>query len=134
MAFSILVGLGLDYDLFLSLRIAEFRRLGFSNTASIRKGVYKTGSIITGAGLIMAIAFFGLTLSSTLTLIEFGFMLCFAVLFDTFLVRTIFLPALLHILGEANWYPSRMPKQCKGDLDQEGEDDDLPRQEAYSFR
>jgi hypothetical protein len=43
MAFSILVGLSLDYDLYASLRIAEFRALGYSSTSAIRKGAWKTG-------------------------------------------------------------------------------------------
>jgi len=135
MAFSILVGLGLDYDLFLSLRIAEFRQLGFTNTAAIRKGVYKTGSIITGAGLIMAIAFFGLMLSSTAVLLEFGSMLMFAVLFDTFIVRTVFLPAVLHLLGAATWWPGKRPTPTKGDLDADGEEPrDEPQQHNFAFQ
>lgn len=88
MAFSILVGLGLDYDIFLYSRVQEFRQLGYSNTASIRKGVYKTGAIITGAGIIMAIAFAGLMLSAELVLNIFGFMLCFAVILVTTHIHT----------------------------------------------
>lgn len=134
MAFSILIGLGLDYDLFLSLRIREFRREGFTTTAAIRKGVYHTGSIITGAGVIMGIAFFGLMLSSTMCLLEFGFMLCFAVILDTFIIRTVFMPAIMHLLGEVNWWPSKaMPQPNKIDLDQAGEEA-MERNDEYSFR
>src|SRR5690606_38026411 len=63
MSFSIMVGLGLDYDIFLISRIVEYRALNFYTSASVVKGVYKTGSIITGAGIIMAIAFSALSFS-----------------------------------------------------------------------
>lgn len=124
MAFSILIGLSLDYDVFLLARVIEYRRLGFSNTASIRKGIYKTGSIITGAGIIMALAFAGLMLSSELALNSFGFMLSFSVLVDVFFIRTMLVPALLHLAGEVNWWPSRMPRQVKGDLDPDADEDE----------
>ena len=73
---SIPVGLGLDYDLLLSFRIAEFRALGYTSTSAIRKGVWKTGSVITGAGVIMSIAFAGLMMSSTAVLFEFSANIC----------------------------------------------------------
>ncbi len=53
MSLSILVGLGLDYDLFLFLRVQEYREAGFTTEAAMRKGLYRTGSVITTAGLIM---------------------------------------------------------------------------------
>jgi RND superfamily putative drug exporter len=104
MSFSILVGLGLDYDIFLVSRIYEYRLLGFTSDSAVVKGIYRTGSIITGAGVIMAIAFAGLMLSSVSVLNEFGFMLCFAVLFDTFIIRTLLVPALLGLMGDFNWW------------------------------
>jgi uncharacterized membrane protein YdfJ with MMPL/SSD domain len=79
--------LGLDYDVFLFSRVAEYRKMGYTDRAAILKGVYKTGGIITAAGIIMAIAFTGPTMSNQLVLNEFGFMLCVAVLVDTFVVR-----------------------------------------------
>jgi len=109
MTFSILVGLGLDYDVFLFSRVMEYRKLGYTNRASITKAIYRTGPIITAAGLIMAVAFGGLMLSRTIVMIQFGFMLCFAVLLDTFIVRTLLVPALLHLAGEWNWWPNVLP-------------------------
>jgi uncharacterized membrane protein YdfJ with MMPL/SSD domain len=53
MAFSILIGLALDYDIFLMSRVVEFRRLGWSDRAAVCLAVEKTGTIITAAGLIM---------------------------------------------------------------------------------
>ena len=109
MTFSLLVGLGLDYDVFLFSRVMEYRKLGYTNRASITKAIYKTGPIITAAGLIMALAFGGLMLSSTIVMVQFGFMLCFAVLLDTFIVRTLLVPALLHLSGNLNWWPAVYP-------------------------
>jgi uncharacterized membrane protein YdfJ with MMPL/SSD domain len=74
-------------------------------------GLVKTGAIITAAGLIMTIAFAGLLLSTSALLVQFGFMLCFAVLLDTFVVRTALVPAIMHVAGlfSLNWYPGKMP-------------------------
>ncbi len=60
LSFSILVGFGLDYHIFLLSRIVEFRRDGFSDRESIVLGVARTGRVITAAGVIMAVAFLGL--------------------------------------------------------------------------
>lgn len=124
MSFSILVGLGLDYDVFLFSRVAEYRRLGYSDRAAILKGVYRTGGIITAAGIIMAIAFTGPTMSNQLVLNEFGFMLCVAVLVDTFVVRTLMVPAVMHLAGWVNWWPGRMPVATKDHKDMEEDDDE----------
>ena len=67
MAFSIMVGLSLDYDVFLVSRIVEYRAEGKSDRESVLLGLAKTGRIITAAGIIMAIAFFGLLLSDQVT-------------------------------------------------------------------
>jgi len=109
MSFSILVGLGLDYDIFLYSRIYEYRLEGYSDRAAIAHGVYKTGGIITAAGIIMAIAFAGLLASSEMALNQFGFMLCVAVLVDTFVVRTLVVPAMMQLAGSRNWWPGKVP-------------------------
>lgn len=57
----------------------------------------------------MAFAFGGLMLSSTMVLCQFGFLLAGSVLFDTFVVRTLLVPAVLVLAGPVNWYPMRMP-------------------------
>ena len=56
MCFTIIIGLALDYDVFLISRILEYREAGYSSDGSILKGIYKTGYIITDAGIIMAVA------------------------------------------------------------------------------
>ena len=117
MAFSILIGLGLDYDIFLLSRISEFRDRGFTEKASIHKGLFKTGGIISYAGIIMAIAFSGLLFSREMVLNQFGFMLCIAVLIDTFVVRTILVPAIMSIAEKWNWWPAKKPEATKDEND-----------------
>ncbi|MHA2308131.1 MAG: MMPL family transporter, partial [Candidatus Heimdallarchaeaceae archaeon] len=117
MAFSILIGLALDYDIFLLSRISEFRDKGFTDKASIHKGLYKTGNVISFAGIIMAIAFSGLLLAREMVLIQFGFMLCIAVLIDTFIIRTILVPAIMSIAEKWNWWPGKKPEPTKDEND-----------------
>ncbi len=117
MAFSILIGLALDYDIFLLSRISEYRDKGFTDKASIHKGLYKTGNVISFAGIIMAIAFSGLLLAREMVLIQFGFMLCIAVLIDTFVIRTILVPAIMAIAEKWNWWPGKKPDPTKDEND-----------------
>merc|ERR1712224_1164561 len=105
--FPLMVGIALDYDIFLVGRIVELRSAGMSTRDAILFGVASTGTIITAAGIIQALAFFGLLLSSILVLNQLSFFLFFAVLFDTFVVRTLVVPSIMYWLGEANWWPMR---------------------------
>jgi len=125
MCFSILVGLGLDYDIFLFSRVVEYRKLGYNDRAAIVKGLYRTGGIITAAGVIMFIAFAGLMLSEEMVLNQYGFMLSFAVLADTFVVRTLVVPAIMSLAGPVNWWPGAMPPATKDLLCQDEEEETL---------
>eukprot|EP00051_Salpingoeca_urceolata_P014586 m.186049 g.186049 ORF g.186049 m.186049 type:complete len:899 (-) comp18128_c0_seq3:143-2839(-) len=110
LSFSIVVGLGLDYDVFLLSRVREYRLAGLSDYNSLLFALGKTGSIITAAGCIMAIAFGGLIFSNEQGLNEVSFYLTLAVLFDTFVIRTILVPATMKPMGRFNWWPTRMPE------------------------
>lgn len=107
MSFSVILGLGIDYDVFTIERIKENVWDGMSNNDAIAYGLNNTAKLITGAGLIMLIAFGGLLFSSSYILIQFGFVLAFAVLLDTFLVRTLLVPAIMSFANTMNWWPSR---------------------------
>ncbi|BFU25911.1 MmpL efflux pump, putative [Entamoeba histolytica HM-1:IMSS-B] len=109
MCTDVLVGLCLDYDIFLFSRVLEYRKKGCSTKLSIILGVEHTGYLITYAGLIMAAAFSALLLSSMPVLKQFGVVLSFAVLLDTFVIRTMVVPSLLHLFGELNWWPRKYP-------------------------
>jgi RND superfamily putative drug exporter len=108
--FSIIIGLGMDYGIFTIERIKENVWEGMDTNEAIAQGIGQTGRIITGAGLIMMVAFGGLMFSSTAFLIQFGFILAFGVLLDTFVVRTLLVPAVMSIAGEYNWWPRKAPK------------------------
>jgi len=112
-AFVVILGLSIDYDLFMFTRVFENRAAGMSTKQAIAHAVHKTGGIITAAGLIMALSFGGLLLSSIMTIVQIGFMLCFSVLFDTFIVRTLLVPGVLRLLAEANWWPHRFSDEHK---------------------
>ncbi len=113
MSFSILIGLGLDYDIFLLSRVSEYRNNGYTERASVIKGLYRTGGIISMAGVIMAIAFSGMMFSSVMILNEFGFILALAVLIDTFIIRTILVPAIMSLASKWNWWPRKLKPPTK---------------------
>ena len=87
----------------------EFRLEGFTDDSAVLKGLYKTGGIITAAGIIMAVAFSGLLLSGELLLNQTAFMLVVAVLVDTFVVRTVLVPILMGLTGTKSWWPRNLP-------------------------
>jgi len=122
MTVTILIGLALDYDIFLFARIYEYRVMGGVDTReAIVRGVYKTGSIITAAGIIMGIAFCGLLMSKITSLNQTGFIMVIAVLVDTFIIRTSLVPAVLSIAKEVNWWPGLNPK-CQRQLQEQPPD------------
>jgi RND superfamily putative drug exporter len=107
MAFLVLVAVGADYNLLLISRIRDESQRG------IRSGVIKTvgatGGVITSAGLIFSASMFGLTFSSISNIVQVGFIIGVGLLLDTFLVRTITVPAMAVLVGKANWWPSKGP-------------------------
>jgi uncharacterized membrane protein YdfJ with MMPL/SSD domain len=108
MSFSIIVGLALDYDVFLVTRILEFRlEHGYKHESSIAAALDATGGIITAAGVIMAISFGSLLGSASPALDQWAFLLTTAVLVDTFLVRTLVVPTLTGWTGKYSWFPRR---------------------------
>jgi putative drug exporter of the RND superfamily len=102
--FVILMGLGMDYDIFLMTRVKEEVMKGKSDEEAIAHAVERTGSIITICGVIMAGAFGTMMLSSMGLLQEFGFGLCFAILIDATIVRIYLVPAIMILLKKWNWW------------------------------
>ena len=105
----LVIGLTIDYDVFLVSRIYELRHEGFSTEGAIVRAMDAQSGTITTAGLIMTIAFSSLLLSSTTVLNQWGFMLVVASLYDTFVVRASIVPSLMFAFVEANWWPGRVP-------------------------
>ncbi len=103
MTFLVLVAVGADYNLLLISRIREEAHRG-TRSAVIRT-VGATGGVITSAGLIFAASMLALTVSSIAAIVQLGFIIGVGLLLDTFMVRTITVPAIAVLLGEKNWWP-----------------------------
>jgi RND superfamily putative drug exporter len=114
-AFIVLVAVGADYNLLLISRIRDEASRGM-RTAVIRT-VGATGGVITSAGIIFAASMFGLTFGSIMGMVQVGFIIGVGLLLDTFLVRTVTVPALAVLVGKANWWPSKNLKPLHGELD-----------------
>jgi RND superfamily putative drug exporter len=104
MAFIVLVAVGADYNMLLISRIRD------ESPRGIRTGVIRTvgstGSVITSAGMIFAAPMLAMLFSSIGSMVQGGFIIGVGLLLDTFVVRTITVPALAVLFGEANWWPS----------------------------
>ena len=102
--FAVLFGLSMDYHVFLLSRIRErFGETG-DNVGSITYGISSSGRLITGAALIMVAVFGGFALGDLTMFQQMGFGLAAAVLIDATIVRGVLLPAIMRLLGTANWY------------------------------
>ena len=107
--FLVLVAVGADYNLLLISRIRDEAKYGVRS--AIVKTVGATGGVITSAGLIFAASMLSMTVSSIRTGVQIGFIIGIGLLLDTFLVRTITVPAIAALLGDANWWPSKAPRR-----------------------
>jgi putative drug exporter of the RND superfamily len=104
-AFIFLVSLGIDYTIFLMARVREEAREHGTREGMLR-ALSATGPVITSAGIILAGTFSVLmTLPVTFTF-DLGFMVALGILLDTFIVRTIMVPAAVELLGDKVWWPS----------------------------
>jgi RND superfamily putative drug exporter len=104
-AFAIVFGLSMDYEVFLVARVLEARRAGLSEEDAIPEGLARTAGLITSAAAIMIVVFAAFTFGSFLVVKMLGFTLAVAVLIDATLVRIVIGPALLRVAGDWNWWP-----------------------------
>jgi RND superfamily putative drug exporter len=102
-AFAILFGLSMDYEVFLMSRIREEHVHGSGTVTAVRDGVAGVGRVIVAAALIMSSVFFSFLLSPDRVSKEFGLLLGVAILTDALLVRMTLVPALLTVLEERSW-------------------------------
>ncbi|HET8779796.1 MAG TPA: MMPL family transporter [Agromyces sp.] len=107
--FVFLVALGVDYNIFLMTRVRE-ESIGFGTRPGIIRGLRLTGGVITSAGLVLAATFAALGVLPILFLAQLAFIVAFGVLLDTFLVRTLLVPALSYDIGPAIWWPSKLAR------------------------
>ncbi|MEA2472697.1 MAG: putative drug exporter of the superfamily [Thermoleophilaceae bacterium] len=104
-AFIFLVGLGVDYTIFLMSRVREEARLHGTREGTLR-ALAATGPVITSAGLILAGTFSVLMTLPVTFAFNIGFMVAVGILLDTFVVRTVMVPAAVELLGDRVWWPS----------------------------
>jgi RND superfamily putative drug exporter len=104
-AFAIVFGLSMDYEVFLVARVLEARRSGLSELDAIPEGMARTAGLITSAAAIMIVVFAAFTFGNFLVVKMIGFTLAIAVFIDATLVRMVIGPALLCIAGDWNWWP-----------------------------
>ena len=112
-AFAIVFGLSMDYEVFLVARVLEARRSGLSEADAIPEGMARTAGLITSAAAIMIVVFAAFTFGNFLVVKMIGFTLAVAVLIDATLVRIVIGPALLRIAGDWNWWPGGLAKARK---------------------
>ncbi|WP_114854743.1 MMPL family transporter [Brachybacterium sp. YJGR34] len=106
-SFVFLVALGIDYTIFLMTRVRE-EVPEHGTHEGVLRGLAVTGGVITSAGLVLAATFAALGVIPILFLAQIAVIVTIGVLLDTFVVRTLLVPALALDLGKVIWWPSRL--------------------------
>jgi RND superfamily putative drug exporter len=119
-AFIFLVALGVDYNIFLMARVREEAQRHGTREGMLR-GLAVTGGVITSAGIVLAGTFSVLAVLPLVFLTELGFAIAFGVLLDTFLVRSVLVPAIVFALGPKVWWPSRLAEEGEGATEGDGD-------------
>jgi putative drug exporter of the RND superfamily len=105
--FCVVFGLSMDYEVFLLTRMQEaWVRTGDNRTA-VADGLERSGRLVTGAAAIMACVFLAFALASVVTIKSIGVGMAVAVIVDATLVRALVVPAVMRLLGTANWWAPR---------------------------
>jgi RND superfamily putative drug exporter len=105
--FVFLVGLGIDYNIFLMTRVREETQR-YGTRKGMLRGLAVTGAVITSAGIVLAGTFSVLAVLPLVFLTEIGFTIAFGVLLDALLVRSVLVPALVLDVGPKIWWPSKL--------------------------
>jgi RND superfamily putative drug exporter len=102
--FVILFGLSMDYEVFLLSRIRESYDATGDNAAAVAHGLARTARVITAAAAIMIVVFLSFVAGGQVSVKQIGLGLAVAVLIDATLVRMVLVPAVMELLGKANWW------------------------------
>lgn len=105
--FVFLVALGIDYNIFLTTRVRE-ESLVHGTREGVQRGLAVTGGVITSAGIVLAATFAALAVLPIMFLAQLAFIVAFGVLLDTFIVRSLLVPALVTDIGRKVWWPSKL--------------------------
>ena len=120
-SFLFLVALGVDYSIFLTIRAREEAATHSTREAMVR-AVALTGGVITSAGIVLASVFVVLGVLPLIVLTQVGVIVALGVLLDTFVVRTLVIPALFTLVGDKVWWPGN-PRRGAHALDTTGTSD-----------
>jgi RND superfamily putative drug exporter len=115
-SFIFLVALGVDYNIFLMARVRE-EATRVPTCQAMLTGLAVTGGVITSAGIVLAGTFAVLAVLPLVALTQVGVTVAFGVLLDTFVVRSVLVPALTWELGERTWWPRPLRAHRKGDAE-----------------
>jgi uncharacterized membrane protein YdfJ with MMPL/SSD domain len=105
--FVILFGLSMDYEVFLLSRIREAYDACGDNSAAVARGLASTARVISAAAAIMVVVFLSIAAGANVSVKQVGLGLAVAVLIDATLVRLVLVPAVMELLGRANWWLPR---------------------------
>src|SRR5690606_15009700 len=97
----------IDYNIFLMTRVRE-EALAVGTRRGVTRGLTVTGGVITSAGMVLAATFAALAVIPILFLVQLAIIVAFGVLLDTFVVRSLLVPALALDVGPRIWWPSRL--------------------------
>jgi RND superfamily putative drug exporter len=102
--FAVLFGLSTDYEVFLVSRMHEEWTLSGDNKRAVIRGQAETGRVITAASLIMILVFGAFIFEGELPIQQIGLGFAAAIFVDAYIARTVLVPAVMHMLGRANWW------------------------------
>ncbi|GCE15659.1 MMPL family transporter [Tengunoibacter tsumagoiensis] len=105
--FALAFGLSMDYEVFLLSRIREQFDLTHSNREAVALGLQRTGGLITSAAILLAVVIGAFATSKIIFIQEIGVGVALAVLMDATLIRSLLVPAMMSLLGSANWWAPR---------------------------
>jgi RND superfamily putative drug exporter len=103
LAFAIVFGLSMDYEVFLVSRVHEEWLAGRDASVAVREGLARTGRVITAAAAVMVAVFGAFAISGNRVLEMFGLVMASAVFLDALVIRMLLLPAVLQLLGRTTW-------------------------------
>jgi RND superfamily putative drug exporter len=102
--FAVLFGLSTDYEVFLVSRMHEEWTLTGDNKRAVIRGQAETGRVITAASLIMILVFAAFILTGQEAIMQIGLGFAAAIFVDAYVIRTVLVPSVMHMLGRANWW------------------------------
>ena len=106
--FVVLVGLSMDYHVFVLSRVREGVQRGMPTRVAVQAGVTETAGVVTSAAIVMVSVFAIFATLSLLEMKQMGVGLSVAILIDATLVRIVMLPSILALLGDNAWWPHRV--------------------------